>query len=55
MPLIDPKFLSDPEDVGAIIRGIQIIRNLLKTDKTKDFGAKFNNNIFPGRYKLVKN
>ncbi|XP_066150109.1 glucose dehydrogenase [FAD, quinone]-like [Euwallacea fornicatus] len=43
-PLIDPQYLTDPEDVEVLIRGIQIIKDLVKTQELQSFGAEFNNN-----------
>ncbi|XP_066248457.1 glucose dehydrogenase [FAD, quinone]-like [Euwallacea similis] len=43
-PLIDPQYLTEPEDVEVLIRGIQIIKDLMKTQDLQLFGAELNNN-----------
>ncbi|KAJ8916103.1 hypothetical protein NQ315_004469 [Exocentrus adspersus] len=48
MPVIDPKYLSRKEDVEILLKGIELIKNLVKTEHMQTFGAKFNTNIFPG-------
>lgn len=48
LPLIDPKYLSNDEDVDTILKGINIIKKLLGTRAMTDLGASLNRNPFPG-------
>ncbi|KAF7273670.1 hypothetical protein GWI33_013617 [Rhynchophorus ferrugineus] len=47
-PLIDPKYLSAPEDVDTLILGIQLIKQLVDTPQMKLIGAELNRTPFPG-------
>lgn len=48
LPLIDPKYFSNDEDVETILRGINVIKKLLETKAMSDLGASLNRNHFPG-------
>lgn len=48
LPLVDPKYFSDEDDVDTILRGIDIIKKLLGTKSMNDLGASLNMNPFPG-------
>jgi len=39
-PLIDPNFLSDPNDLSLLIQGVKITRKLLDQPALKDLGGK---------------
>ncbi|KAJ8953917.1 hypothetical protein NQ318_019157 [Aromia moschata] len=47
-PIINPKYLSNKDDVEILIRGINVIKKLTGTDAMKKLGARLNDNIFPG-------
>ncbi|XP_069958460.1 glucose dehydrogenase [FAD, quinone] [Cherax quadricarinatus] len=48
-PLIDPNFLSHPDDVAAFIRGIKFILGIGNTTALKsDHEAKFHDKVLPG-------
>lgn len=47
-PLIDPQYLTDPDDISTLISGIEIIKSLINTDEFKALGARLNTNVFPG-------
>ncbi|XP_033740721.1 glucose dehydrogenase [FAD, quinone]-like isoform X2 [Pecten maximus] len=40
-PLLDPNYLSDPEDIKTFIRGIRYAQRMMKTDALKKLGTKF--------------
>lgn len=45
---IDPKYLSNEEDVTTLVEGIKIIRRLVKTKAMQNLGARINQRKFPG-------
>lgn len=45
---IDPNYLSHKDDINTLIEGIEIIKDLIKTESMQKLGAKLNTNIFPG-------
>ncbi|XP_011342593.1 glucose dehydrogenase [FAD, quinone] isoform X2 [Ooceraea biroi] len=47
-PLIDPKYLSNENDIDTLIEGLYFIKTLLETDVLRAHGASFNENPFPG-------
>ncbi|XP_030745091.1 glucose dehydrogenase [FAD, quinone]-like isoform X2 [Sitophilus oryzae] len=47
-PVIDPKYLTDPQDVETLIKGIKFIKELVESDELKSIGAQFNYKPFPG-------
>ncbi|XP_045771476.1 glucose dehydrogenase [FAD, quinone]-like [Maniola jurtina] len=47
-PIIDPKYLSHPEDVKTIVNSIKTVINLVETDAMKAIGAQLNKIHFPG-------
>lgn len=47
-PLIDPKYLSNEDDIEVLIKGIRIIQKLLDTPSMKSLNAKIINKHFPG-------
>ncbi|XP_011260567.1 glucose dehydrogenase [FAD, quinone] isoform X1 [Camponotus floridanus] len=47
-PLIDPKYLSNKEDIDTLIEGLYFIKKLLKTNALKSYGASLNKKCFPG-------
>ncbi|KAH0954233.1 hypothetical protein HN011_002576 [Eciton burchellii] len=47
-PLIDPKYLSNKDDIETLIEGLYFIKTLLETDILKAHGASLNKNLFPG-------
>ncbi|XP_050670886.1 alcohol dehydrogenase [acceptor]-like isoform X1 [Leptidea sinapis] len=47
-PIIDPKYLSDREDVSTLIDGVKLLRNFVLTESMKSIGAFMNTNYFPG-------
>lgn len=46
--LIDPKYLSNEDDIVTLIYGIQFIKKLMDTKPMKDLGASFYTKLFPG-------
>ncbi|XP_046326621.2 alcohol dehydrogenase [acceptor]-like [Haliotis rufescens] len=42
-PLIDPNYLSHPEEIKILIKGIRTIQKLLKTNAFRQIGAKLEN------------
>ncbi|XP_045604147.1 glucose dehydrogenase [FAD, quinone] [Procambarus clarkii] len=53
-PLIDPNFLSHPDDITTFIRGIKFALAIGNTQALKDdHGAKFYNTVLPGCEKEV--
>ncbi|KAL0280519.1 UNVERIFIED_CONTAM: hypothetical protein PYX00_001788 [Menopon gallinae] len=51
-PLINPRYLSDQDDVKTLIRGIRLVQRLVNTKAMNEFGARFNNITLPGCEKL---
>jgi len=47
-PLIDPKYLSNKDDIDTLIEGLHFIKKLLNTSALKAYGASFNKKSFPG-------
>lgn len=47
-PIIDPRYLTEQEDIEILLEGINIIKKLISTRHMQKLGAKFNTNIFPG-------
>lgn len=47
-PVINPNYLIHKDDIEIILKGIEIIKNLIATKPMKKFGSKLNENIFPG-------
>ncbi|KAF5293604.1 hypothetical protein FQA39_LY03089 [Lamprigera yunnana] len=47
-PLIDPNYLSDPYDVRILLKGIELIKKIIKTEPMQRLGAKLNTKKFPG-------
>ncbi|CAL4094385.1 unnamed protein product, partial [Meganyctiphanes norvegica] len=53
-PLIDPNYLSHPDDVRLFVKGIKFARSIGNTSVLRDgFGAKFNSKPLPGCEHLV--
>ncbi|XP_011557744.3 glucose dehydrogenase [FAD, quinone] [Plutella xylostella] len=53
-PLINPKYLTDEEDVNTLIKGLKFVKKFIDTKAMSDIGAVLNPNHFPGchKYKL---
>ncbi|XP_014477968.1 PREDICTED: glucose dehydrogenase [FAD, quinone]-like [Dinoponera quadriceps] len=47
-PLIDPKYLSDEDDIETLIEGLYFVKKLLETNALRAYGASLNKNPFPG-------
>ncbi|XP_063873716.1 glucose dehydrogenase [FAD, quinone]-like isoform X4 [Scylla paramamosain] len=47
-PVIDPKFLSHPDDLHTLVKGIQFAFKLANTDALRSLGAKFHDKPLPG-------
>ncbi|XP_032666373.1 glucose dehydrogenase [FAD, quinone]-like isoform X2 [Odontomachus brunneus] len=47
-PLINPKYLSNKDDVEALIEGLYFVKELLETNALKACGASLNREPFPG-------
>lgn len=47
-PIINPKYLSHPEDMLVLLEGIKFIRKLVETKAMQKLGAKIKQRIFPG-------
>lgn len=47
-PLIDPKYLSHPDDLKTLVKGIKILTQLLHSDSFERFNAELNPKLFPG-------
>ncbi|XP_045134575.1 glucose dehydrogenase [FAD, quinone]-like isoform X2 [Portunus trituberculatus] len=47
-PVIDPQFLSHPDDLHTLVKGIQLAFKLANTDALKNLGAKFHDKPVPG-------
>ncbi|XP_067676235.1 alcohol dehydrogenase [acceptor]-like [Haliotis asinina] len=46
-PVIDPNYLSHPDDVKTLIRGVRVVQKLHQTKAFKEIGAKLNDWRFP--------
>lgn len=47
-PLINPKYLEDASDVEMLLKGVNLIKELLQTEAMENLGAILNRNVFPG-------
>ncbi|XP_012235578.1 glucose dehydrogenase [FAD, quinone]-like [Linepithema humile] len=47
-PLIDPKYLSNEDDINTLIAGLDFVKKLLKTNVLRAHGASLNRKSFPG-------
>lgn len=47
-PVINPRYLSEKEDIDVLIAGIKSIVKLIKTDSIRNLGAQLNTDHFPG-------
>ncbi|XP_076165460.1 glucose dehydrogenase [FAD, quinone] [Ptiloglossa arizonensis] len=47
-PLIDPKYLSNKDDIAILIDGLQFVKKLVETDAMKSVGASIYEKHFPG-------
>ncbi|XP_052104448.1 uncharacterized GMC-type oxidoreductase Mb1310-like [Mytilus californianus] len=47
-PLIDPKYLSHPDDIAGFIRGVRLIQTLVLTEPMQSIGAKLIRRDYPG-------
>ncbi|XP_011873623.1 PREDICTED: glucose dehydrogenase [FAD, quinone]-like [Vollenhovia emeryi] len=47
-PLIDPKYLSNEDDIDTLIEGLYFIKKLLNTNTLRALGASLNRKPFPG-------
>nr|XP_034193550.1 glucose dehydrogenase [FAD, quinone]-like [Osmia lignaria] len=47
-PLIDPKYLSNKDDIAILMAGLQFVKNLVGTDAMKSIGASIYEKHFPG-------
>ncbi|XP_029671700.1 glucose dehydrogenase [FAD, quinone]-like [Formica exsecta] len=47
-PLIDPKYLSNKEDIDTLVEGLYFIKKLLKTNVLRAYDASLNRKPFPG-------
>lgn len=47
-PIIDPKYLSHPDDKQVLFEAIQLIKRLVATDALQSLGAKIKETHFPG-------
>lgn len=47
-PVINPNYLSEPDDVKKLISGIRIIEKLIETSSMQKLGAEINPKHFPG-------
>lgn len=52
-PLIDPKYLSEKDDIAILIKGIRIIQQLLDTPSMRKLNAKIVHKHFPGCENIV--
>ncbi|NP_001136328.2 glucose-methanol-choline (gmc) oxidoreductase [Nasonia vitripennis] len=52
-PVIDPKYLSNEEDLLKLIDGIYFVKKLIKTDAMKKLGAELYKKPFPGCENIV--
>ncbi|XP_017786908.1 PREDICTED: glucose dehydrogenase [FAD, quinone]-like [Nicrophorus vespilloides] len=47
-PIIDPKYLSDKEDVDVLIRGLEILREFIEAPSMRKMGAELYTKKLPG-------
>ncbi|XP_043788652.1 glucose dehydrogenase [FAD, quinone]-like [Apis laboriosa] len=47
-PLIDPKYLSNEDDIALLIDGLQFVKKLIETNAMKSIGASIYKKHFPG-------
>lgn len=47
-PIIDPKYLSDKQDIEILINGLLLSRKIINTEAMRKIGAYLNPNKFPG-------
>uniref|UniRef100_A0A182QS23 Glucose-methanol-choline oxidoreductase N-terminal domain-containing protein n=1 Tax=Anopheles farauti TaxID=69004 RepID=A0A182QS23_9DIPT len=47
-PVIDPKYLTSPDDVRVLVQGIRILQKLTQQRAAVDIGLEFNPRPFPG-------
>ncbi|XP_073819304.1 glucose dehydrogenase [FAD, quinone] isoform X3 [Musca autumnalis] len=47
-PIMEPNFMEDPDDIRAMIEGIEMILKIAETESMKSIGTQFNMNKFPG-------
>ncbi|KAJ0176983.1 hypothetical protein K1T71_006992 [Dendrolimus kikuchii] len=47
-PIIDPKYLSDGEDIEILINGLLLSKKIIETEAMRKLGAYLNPNKFPG-------
>lgn len=47
-PLINPRYLSDPNDVATLIEGLNFVKRLTETKSMKSLGASIYQKNFPG-------
>ncbi|XP_067676229.1 alcohol dehydrogenase [acceptor]-like [Haliotis asinina] len=46
-PVIEPNYLSHPDDMRVLLRGIRVVQKLHETKAFKEIGAKLNDKRFP--------
>lgn len=47
-PIINPNYLQNDYDIKILLKGIDLIKKLLKIEPMKQLGARLNTNKFPG-------
>lgn len=47
-PLIDPQYLTRKDDITTLVKGLNMLKQLLKSDDFKKFDAELNPRLFPG-------
>ncbi|KAL0122268.1 hypothetical protein PUN28_007183 [Cardiocondyla obscurior] len=47
-PLINPKYLSNADDINTLIEGLYFIKKLMNTTTLRKYGASLNKKSFPG-------
>ncbi|XP_076759087.1 alcohol dehydrogenase [acceptor] [Xylocopa sonorina] len=47
-PLIDPKYLTDKDDIAILVDGIKFVKKLIKTNAMRSIGASIYKKHFPG-------
>lgn len=48
LPIIHPNYFSHQDDINVIVKGIQLIKQLINTKSAKNIGASLNKKLFPG-------